>query len=473
MARPGTFRAASFVPLILALLLSALTAADKVPSKSRLEKAIAEEKIDEVKSLVSQLAATGDVKSARVILDVALKSRVEIEPDFFEVLLKGLASLATPPCIELYEKELNGSLIPARVLIVDAASHMSGDAGISLILTGLRDDTTMVTEAALAAVLKRMPKGAIPVLIGLLEDWSKRKVKDAVFYNIKETLIQLTGESLTSPEDWRKWWAVNEASFDPKAIKEGKRTARRPVLGSDDDPQFFGVPISSKNAVFVIDTSDSMRLVQKDDIPGLTGVRGVDQTEVVEKPKEPLTPENKRLAEYWTRIEMAKRHLSKVLENLRPPTKFNIYGYNDRVIGFGKKSAQVSRTAQKKGLQWVKGLRPTGNTHTLAAIEEAFKSDPGLNTIYFLSDGLPSKDGKTEDDRDKILKEVLKMNRFRKIKIHTFGFYPFSMAGLPSEQLGRANEFLKQMAQKTGGTFTEMKVDPNEKPPPDFKGEPM
>ena len=47
-------------------------------------------------------------------------------------------------------------------------------------------------------------------------------------------------------------------------------------------------------------------------------------------------------------------------------------------------------------------------------------------------------------------------------------FHPFTMAEAPIPQLQRANEFLKKMAQKTGGTFTAMKVDPAEKPPPDF-----
>jgi len=456
------------VSLLVFFSLSPLNAASVSRLRSELIKAIHDDDIDQVKDTIGKLVAQGDLKSAEALFKVALPSKLDVDPEMFEELLKGLAAFTGDDVLAFYEKQLKSRSLAARVLVIDAAARMTGETGISLIVKGLKDKTSSVVEAALAATLKRKPKEAVPVLIDLVTEGFEKKVKDAVYYHIKDTLIRLTGEDLTSPADWKKWWELRKDSFDPKKIKKGKRTVRKPVLGGKDDPTFFGVPVSSKNAVFVIDTSLSMQLVQKDDIPGLTRVSGVDRTKVVEKAKEKLTPENARLAKFWTRIEMAKRHLSKVLKGLKPPTKFNVIAFNSRVIRFQKRSQRVSSSTKRKALRWVKGLRPQGNTDTLAALKEAFKSDTRLNTIYFLSDGLPSKDGKSEDDRTAILKELLKMNRFRKIRIHTFGFYPFTMAGQPYEQLRRANEFLKEIAKKTGGTFTEMKVDPNEKPPPDF-----
>jgi len=61
------------------------------------------------------------------------------------------------------------------------------------------------------------------------------------------------------------------------------------------------------------------------------------------------------------------------------------------------------------------------------------------------------------------------LNKFRKIKIHTFGFdpvvYPENKAGrIPNPDLQSANKFLKELAEKTGGTFTIMKVDTTQTP---------
>ena len=60
----------------------------------------------------------------------------------------------------------------------------------------------------------------------------------------------------------------------------------------------------------------------------------------------------------------------------------------------------------------------------VTSFAEAFNADVKTNTIFFLSDGLPSKDGKVNDATRPILDKLFELNRFRKIKIHTFGFDP-------------------------------------------------
>ena len=456
---------------VLALLLGAgaarAAAANLDGVFTALDKAVKDENLDKVKELSQQLAATDDPKYARKIFGTAA-TKTDMSVDCFNHLVAALAQFDSDDCIKYFLEEAQSKTVSARVLAVDVAAGMTGDKGIAIILAGLKDDTVSVIESALNATLKRKPKDAVPVLIDLIDAWSKKKTKDAVYYNIRQTLIDLTGETMEQIEDWRKWWEASKAKFDPAKVRqEGKRSVRR--LGGDDDPQFFGVPISSRNAVFVIDISLSMNLVQKDDIPGLTSVTGADQTKVVEQPKEKLTPENERLARYWSRIEMAKRHLVKVLQGLKSPTRFNVIAFHDKVLKFNKTSLGVAPATQKKCGDWVRNLRTNGNTATLMALKDAFASDAGVNTIYFLSDGLPSKDGVNVDNLEDLLNEIRKLNRFRKIKIHTFGFYPFNMAGFPHEELKRANDFLAKLAQETGGTFTAMKVDPNEKPPKEFR----
>ena len=462
---------AFFAACVAALLLPAGAARAAAENLDRvysaLEKAVKGEDLDKVKDLGMQLAATDDVKYARKIFALAAM-KTDMSSDCFDHLVAALAAFGGDECLKYFLDEAHGKTVNARVLAVDVAAEMKGDKGVAIILAGLKDDTVSVIESALNATLKRKPKDAVPVLIDLVDAWSKKKTKDAVFYNIRQTLIDLTGETMEQIEDWRKWWEASKERFDPAKVRqEGKRSVRR--LGGDDDPQFFGVPVSSKNAVFVLDISRSMGLVQKDDIPGLTSVSGADATKVVEQPKEKLTPENERLARYWSRIEMAKRHLVKALQGLKPPTRVNVIAFHDKVLKFNKTSLGVSPATQKKCGDWVRNLRIDGDTATLLALKDAFASDAGVNTIYFLSDGLPSKDGDKIDDLDVLLNEIRKLNRFRKIKIHTFGFYHVNMAGVSHPDLKRANEFLAKLAQETGGTFTAMKVDPKETPPKEFK----
>ncbi len=463
----SAFCAACALALLCAAGTARAAAANLDAVYAALDKAVKGEDLDKVKELSEQLAATDDPRYAKKVFTMA-STRAEMSVDCFNHLVAALAAFDSDDCIKYFLGEAQSKALSARVLAVDVAAAMTGDKGIAIILAGLKDDTVSVIESALNATLKRKPKDAVPVLIDMVEAWGKKKAKDAVYYNIRQTLIDITGETMEQIEDWRKWWEAAQAKFDPAKVRqEGKRSVRR--LGGDDDPQFFGVPISSKNAVFVIDISLSMNLVQKDDIPGLTSVTGADQTKVVEQPKEKLTPENERLAKYWSRIEMAKRHLNKVLQGLKSPTRFNVIAFHDKVLKFNKKSQGVAQATQKNCGNWVRNLRTAGNTATLDALKDAFASDSGVNTIYFLSDGLPSKDGVNIDDLDELLDEIRKLNRFRKIKIHTFGFYPFSMAGFPHEALKKANDFLTKLAQETGGTFTAMKVDPNEKPPKEFR----
>jgi hypothetical protein len=121
-------------------------------------------------------------------------------------------------------------------------------------------------------------------------------------------------------------------------------------------------------------------------------------------------------------------------------------------------------------LQALLAVKPKGNTNLYLPLEAAFKlKDRGLDTGYFLSDGLPSKDGLKNDNPMPLLEKVEAFNRFFKIKVHTFGYDPISFGfGQENSELSRANDFLKKLAAKTGGTFTLLKVT-DEKPPPDFK----
>ena len=156
---------------------------------------------------------------------------------------------------------------------------------------------------------------------------------------------------------------------------------------------------------------------------------------------------------------MAKRELHKVIAQMSKDTTFNIVSFSTDARLFRKKSVKASSGNKKKAQKFNKDLEHDGHTHTLAALIKAFKSDKKTNTIFFLSDGQPSKDGRSPDPVEPILDKLFEMNRFRKIRVYTFGFYPRGQRGGKSVELEEANRWLKELAKRTGGKFTAMEVD--------------
>jgi len=144
--------------------------------------------------------------------------------------------------------------------------------------------------------------------------------------------------------------------------------------------------------------------------------------------------------EQSTRRAVAKGNLEKVLTDLPESTKFN-------VVMFAS-SAQV---AFKEPVQSTSGnitamiakLRNSGGTNSFAALELAYKQAEGASDpkIYFLSDGSPN------GSPEAILSELKSWDPTEKIPINSI------MVGKDSE---KAVEFMKKLADKTGGTFKQI-----------------
>ena len=329
------------------------------------------------------------------------------------------------------------------------------DEALTVMVEFLGDKSAFVQGAAVEAFRKSQSAIGVEPLISLLEKLVKKR-KDVLYHQVRDALWELTGQDFDLIEEWHSWWEPRQNTFDPmEEIHDGKTGVKRKRRGND--PEFWGVPVESKNIVFVIDTSGSMRYVHKDDIPGLA--RGDGSDGGGSSGGGQMTQEQQRLAKFWTRMEMAKRELRKVLKKMSKDAAFNCVRFDTTVSKFKKKATPASTGNKKSALKWVDGLKHNGNTNTLDSLMEAFGQDARTNTIFFLSDGLPSVDGKVNDPTGPILDKVFEMNRFRKIKIHCFGFHPFTQGGQQMPGLASANTWLKRLAESTGGTYTNMKVD--------------
>ncbi|MBI4586121.1 MAG: hypothetical protein HY717_19090 [Planctomycetes bacterium] len=437
--------------------------------KKSLDKAVKAAENEKIKTLASEIAKIGGEKAAELLFNVGLQVNV---PDVYKTIAKELAGMTDEEALKFFERisEKNGPKDGnALIYLTDILALMKHSKAVELLSRLIAKNSDHVRLSSIQALVQLSRRESIPPLLNLLEQYEKKKDRGLVYQEALDALFDLTGEQFEVLEDWKNWWDANKNTFEPGKQDASGKTARVRKRSKDKTPEFVGKQIFSKNVIFVIDTSGTMMYVVKDDIPGLGVGDGSDAGNVSGGGH--MTPEDARLAKFWTRMEMAKRELLKALAAFDAQAKINVLEFNTKVKELSKVLIPATPPNKKKASDWVKKMNFVENpgTDTLKALERAFSSDPSVTAIYFLSDGLPSKDGRKNDDPMPLLDKVEAFNRFFKIKVHTFGYDPISFAyGQENAELARANDFLKKLAAKTGGTFTLLKVT-NEKPPPDFK----
>lgn len=440
-------------------------------------KAIAKDEIDGAISVLDEIIAVGGEDALDALYTLGF-GELSASPRVYDAVLAGFSKVdgAMAFLSGVYSKEKKKGDFRRRVFLGDAmvaCLGSEGEAARAGLIVMLEDKAVHVQSNAVKGLQKSLHREAVEPLIKLLEDLLKKKRKDTLYYDVRDALLNLTGHEFEVIDDWWSWWEPLRESYDPSAKKSGGKTGveRRK---KDGDSDFFGVPILSKHVVFMIDNSGSMAYVMRDDIPGLARGDGSDSGQT-QAPEERPTAETRRMGEFWSRLGTAKRNLKRVIRKLKPKTMYNCLYYSSTVHVFKKKAVPASGGVNKKAFQWVDGIKYGKETDTMSALERAFQIGAKTTDIYLLSDGIPSLDGHTADPVEPILEKVASMNRYRKIKIHTFGFddktYP-SKGPMPG--LTKANVFLKQLAEATGGKFTLIKVDPrigpdNPEPPPERK----
>jgi hypothetical protein len=340
-----------------------------------------------------------------------------------------------------------------------------------------------VRRAALSVLARDEDAARLPLFLDVLRhpDWSSRAIalawlarsqsKEAVSAIIErfqaeapgsrlaadcgDTLRRMTGQPLPDdPQAWATWWSNVRATFEfPRA--SGPRTGgakRPPPQSGTKAPEFYGIEIQSQRVVFVIDVSGSMT----------TEVAGA---------KDRGLP----------RIEVAKRELANIVDALPPGSLFNIIAFNDTLtpwlpgvdasaevatggLGGQRKGPSTGQPAgprkderkddkarardaekQKKADELLRGkakdfvtrLAAQSGTNIYDALELAFQ-DPSVDTIFFLSDGIPSTGAET--DPAAIREAVRRWNESRRLKINCVA-------------VGTELPLLKWLAQDSGGEY--------------------
>ena len=145
-----------------------------------------------------------------------------------------------------------------------------------------------------------------------------------------------------------------------------------PLVGEADTPDapepytvptYHGIEVFTERVVFVLDRSGSMRWPHA---PGVV-----------------------------SRMEVARDALVRVLGELAPTARFNVLAFDRRVEAWSKGEVAADAEAVRKAAAWVRRqeAQEGAGTNTYGVLEEAFAENPGIDTIYLLSDGIPGGRG--------------------------------------------------------------------------------
>ena len=155
------------------------------------------------------------------------------------------------------------------------------------------------------------------------------------------------------------------------------------------------------------------------------------------------------------RITQLKLEMSNLLDSLEKKpknTRFGIITFAFEVEGClsGHQLMPNDPVNVKRAARFVEKMHAEGGTPMVSALQLiATKVLPGsdVDTIYLMSDGEP-----TDGTPDDVLAVVKKIHEDFQVKFHTIGI---GEAVTPANAAEKKPTLLKQMAENTGGTYTE------------------
>ncbi|MGE0707263.1 MAG: VWA domain-containing protein [Planctomycetota bacterium] len=375
------------------------------------------------------LAQEPDPKGADLLLRFALDPALEFPArDAAQAALA--QSLGSPEVLAWAAEALAAKgKAPRKVVLCEALAPRAAEPKATVaLLAALADKEPAAASAAVRALAGVKDRAVVAALVDLLGKSQGRLAGDA-----REALEGLTGERHPSAEEWKSWWAAHQEGYDPAA----PRPAPEGEGGAEEGGRsrtITRLAPPGKGGRTVYERVESQRVLFVVDVSGSMQVRTLDSEQ-----------------RDRSRLEYVKEALSAAIEEQLPEeAQFGVIAFSSAVQAMKPKLIKASAANKKKAVAWVRGLRLQGETNVYAALEAAF-AVPGVDTIYFLGDGVASE-GKTIITTE-LLGQVRRWNAGRGVKIHTIGFLAGDGKALGIVQdKGMAKELLGALAKDNDGT---------------------
>ncbi len=284
---------------------------------------------------------------------------------------------------------------------------------------------------------------AVDALIEIMDEEEEKKHAGSVVWQlVRGELYRVLGgrtahaTALAIRVDWeRRGKKIPDAPDYSLAQSDGRPRATA---------AFFGDQISPRS-VFAIDTSGSMR-------QGVTirSSRGRSSS------KTAVAKEGTKRSNGWgttkRKIDIVKSELERAISGLQPLCEFNVFRYSETYTPWkGLKGALELVAANTKNVAsartFARSLESESGTNIYATLEAALEI-PELDTVYLLSDGVPSVGGGVED----IERNVARRNYLKGARIVTYGFTA-EKRGLFDESGGFDEAFMKRLAARNWGWY--------------------
>jgi HEAT repeat protein len=304
-----------------------------------------------------------------------------------------------------------------RLMASLVAPKLDREAGVAAVTAGLADSDWRVRVQAIESACEVRERPHIGLMIDLLA-----KEKGRLRWDLYLALRDLTGKDLgLDAKIWNRWWDVNRETF---VVPPKGATGEAASPGGETGVQFFTLPILSTRMSFVLDLSGSMR----DPAPPVPG-----------KPAE-------------SKLDLAKREMGRTIAQLPEAVWFNLLllgcdgdgRYEKGRMSWKKTLQPATPRGRAEAASFLNRQEGKGWTNIWDGIELAFE-DELVDTIYLYTDGGASRGVYVATDD--IFDELRKMNRFRKIMVHT--------VEVPAEKPNTPDNIrlLKGLADQTKGLY--------------------
>ncbi|MHC4133848.1 MAG: hypothetical protein ACYS0K_02565 [Planctomycetota bacterium] len=237
----------------------------------------------------------------------------------------------------------------------------------------LRHKRWQVRLALAEALRAYRHKHSVDILVTLLGD-KRMRVRVKAGQHLEEMTGQALGQSQKKWAQWRRRQGEHIA-FLPREI-----SAKNPFRKRDRKyahRAYYGVQVASNNIIYVLDKSDSMYYGLFDGV-----------------------------------VEEMRAHL----ESAGPTTRFNVIEFDAMPRLWSEKLVPANAAKIREAVTFLQRKKPYGPTNVIDSLRLGMRA-PGLDTVVFLSDGLPNRGSPA--DPPGILKAVAKENRYARAAIHT------------------------------------------------------
>lgn len=294
----------------------------------------------------------------------------------------------------------------------DALHSMIEDDDWRVRLEVIRQLTAVRDSRSVAIILARMSEDT-----GRLRRAMARALRD------------LTGEDHgNTPGRWNAWWRDVQDGYELPSAEEA--SAKIAKLAEDRAKgetvaTFYGLPVFSDRVAFVFDTSGSMNLSAAGGPPGMQGPRSGNNESA---------------------MDVAREQMLELIKRLPNGAYCNIIFFSSDVDPWKRKLTELTDKSRAKALEFIDEKEAVGQTALYDAIIEAFDDDE-VDTIYILSDGLPSV-GELVDPQA-IRDAIAEINTVRQIEIHGVDLSGATLAGM----IGRTVPLIRWLAEDSGGRY--------------------